>query len=137
MVFKKKRRPTEMVWGPEKPWIEPKREVILGPAGSSQDVEKASQPGETSLGFLSTMAGVNAASESSETSSETDRPKSSPYGWEPGSSSSSSSYSGSYSDSNSMSSSSDPDMTDKIFRLQRKIDALVERIEALERKTSD
>jgi hypothetical protein len=121
MVFKKSRRPTEMVWGPEEPWVEPKKEVILGPAGTSQDVESASNSGETSLGFLSTMAGAAEAS-----NEPTEERKSSPYGWEPSSSS--------YSSSSETSSIGDSDMTDKVFRLQRKIDNLVERIEALERK---
>ena len=118
----KKRGAREMVWGPEEPWVEPKKEVILGPAGAQEDVSKTSIPGETSLGFLSTMAGV-----ASQENQETERPKSSPYGWEPEASSS----------STSSESYSDPDMTEKVFRLQRKIDNLVERIEELERKMNN
>ena len=124
MRFSKKRGAREVVWGPEKPWVEPKKEVILGPAGTPEDVSQASNSGETSLGFLSTMAGAAEASQTVDQTSE--ERKSSPYGWEPSSNSSSSS-----------SMDSDSDMTNKIFRLQRKIDNLVERIEELERKMNN
>ena len=114
----KKRGAREVVWGPEEPWVEPKKEVVLGPAA---DLSGSSTSGESALGFLGAMASAN-SSDSSESSSSTK----SPYGWEPSESS-----------STSTSLASDPDMTDKIFRLQRKIDSLVERIEALERKMNN
>jgi hypothetical protein len=136
----KKRRHGEQVWGQDGKVREdheiPKPEVILGPAGDSSI--NSSVVNENAMGFLGTMAAAASSNESgldSSSSSENTRPASSPYGWEP-SSSSSSGLSSSPGLSSSIS-SSDSDVTDKVFRLQRKIDGLVERIEELERKARD
>ncbi len=118
-VFKKKRA-REMVWGPEEPWVEPKKEIIAGPAADLSSSTGSSGLDESGMGFFGTMASANSSSSESE-------PKKSSYGWEPSENSSSSS-------SNSYSSSEGSEATEKIFRLQRKIDNLVERIELLERK---
>ncbi len=125
MRFSKKRGAREIVWGPEEPWVEPKKEIVAGPAA---DLSDTSTSEESALGFLGTMAGAAEVSENSE-----ERPKPLPYGWEPSDSSTSSSLSSSsYNSSSSNYESSDN--FEKIMRLQRKIDNLVERIEALERK---
>jgi hypothetical protein len=134
MAVFKKRRSREMIWGQDGKVREdneiPKPEVILGPAGDSN--MNSNIANENSMGFLGTMA--TAASSGADLSNSSpaieEKPKSSPYGWEP----SSSSTDFSSSESSSSSYSSDSDAHDKIFRLQRKIDNLVERIEELERK---
>lgn len=136
MAVFKKRRNREIVWGQDNKIREdcdiPKPEVVLGPAGDSS--MKTSVVNENAMRFLGTMATASSSGNnlSSETNSIEEKPKSSPYGWEPSSSSSSSSdFSSS---SGSSYSSESGDAHDKIFRLQRKIDNLVERIEELERK---
>lgn len=134
-MFKKKRN-REIIWGQDNKVREddeiPKPEVILGPAGDSS--VNGNTANENAMGFLGTMAtaassGTNLSPETSSFSSSEERPRSSPYGWVP----SDNPDSGSISPTSSYP-SSDSDQTEKIFRLQRKIDNLVERIEALERK---
>ena len=57
MVRFKKRGAREIVWGPEEPWVEPKKEVILGPAGTPSDIGlTGSSSSESALGFLGAMA---------------------------------------------------------------------------------
>jgi hypothetical protein len=125
----KKRGAREIVWGPEEPWVEPKKEVILGPAGTPTDVTGASSSENASaLGFLGAMA---AAAEPSSSSAE-ERPKSSPYGWEPSSNISSQSSSDYSSSSDSFSSSSEH--VERLERLHRKLEYVSDRLEEIERK---
>ncbi len=127
----KKRGAREIVWGPEEPWVEPKKEFILGPAGAPADVTgAASSESASALGFLGAMAG--AAEPSS--SIEEDRPKSSPYGWEPGSSSSSSTSNPDSSYGSSSFSDSASSNIERLERLHRKLEYVSDRLEEMERK---
>jgi hypothetical protein len=136
MVRFKKRGAREIVWGPEEPWVEPKKEVILGPAGTPSDVGLASSSSsESALGFLGAMVGAaepSSSTNSSSISGSSERPASSPYGYDPTESSSGSSYSDSSSSSSTSSLSSDH--LERLERLHRKLDRTIERIEEIERK---
>ena len=123
MRFSKRRRAREVVWGPEKPWVEPKKEIVAGPAADLPSSITSSSE-DTGLGFFGAMASANSDNSNDQ---ESEPKKSSPYGWEPGESSSS-----------SLSSSPESgDNFEKIMRLQKKMDNLVERLEALEKKANN
>lgn len=137
MVRFRKRGAREVVWGPEEPWVEPKREVILGPAGTPSDMTgAASSENASALGFLGEMASASQPSSSSLSSSTSglsspseERPRSSPYGWEP---SSSSSFNSSSNESNFSANSSDS--IERIERLHRKLEYVSDKLEEMERK---
>ncbi len=135
MVRFKKRGAREIVWGPDEPWVEPKKEVVLGPAGTPSDMNLASSSssGESALGFLGEMAG--AAEPSSSLSDSGERPTKSPYGYNPTESSSNPNSSYGYSDSSSSSNSSlSSNHVERIERLHRKLNKTIERLEEIEKK---
>ena len=122
----RKRGAREIVWGPEEPWVEPKREVVLGPAGYAGQSNSGENSGESALGFLGAMASsAEPSSSSSSGVSESERPRSQ-YGWDPTASGQSNTI-----ESNSSMSS---DHIERIERLHRKMERMSEQIEFLQKK---